>query len=78
MTINIYNNLKYEITEDLRLHVWNIDSNEAQTPPFYFQNEQLDGTPWESREQVENYFFATFGLKEEKPQGELVQEELAE
>lgn len=74
LAIENYGIYKYEITDDLRLHVWNIEADASEQPPFYFQNEQLNGAPWESREQVENYFFATFGLEEEPTQEEVIAE----
>jgi len=47
--------VKYEITDDLRLHVWNVEDDASTVPPFYYQNEHPDGSPWQSREQVETY-----------------------
>lgn len=60
MTVQEYGIYKYEITDDLRLRVWSILVDHTVEPPFYFQNEQITGEPWESREQVFEYFEKTF------------------
>lgn len=60
LTVQEYGIYKYEITDDLRLHVWNILADHTAEPPFYFQNEQNTGEPWESREQVFAYFEKIF------------------
>jgi hypothetical protein len=52
--------IKYEITEDLRLHVWYSESDTAIEPPFYYQNVHPSGKVWESREEVEQYFLENF------------------
>jgi GMP synthase-like glutamine amidotransferase len=52
--------IKYEITEDLRLHVWYSESDTVTEPPFYYQNVHPSGTEWTSREEVEQYFLEKF------------------
>ena len=65
MTIQISGNYKYEITDDLRLHVWNINTDETTVPPFYFQNFNPAGGLWESKEQIESYFHERFPQEEQ-------------
>ena len=65
MTIQISGNYKYEITDDLRLHVWNINADETSDLPFYFQNFNPAGGLWESKEQIESYFFERFPQEEQ-------------
>lgn len=52
--------IKYEITEDLRLHVWHAESDTTTEPPFYYQNVRPDGQEWVSREEVEQFFLGKF------------------
>jgi hypothetical protein len=52
--------IKYEITEDLRLNVWNFESDTATEPPFYYQNVHPYGHEWVSREEVEQFFLDKF------------------
>ena len=65
MTIQISGNYKYEITDDLRLNVWYLDADETLDLPFYFQNFNPAGGPWESKEQIESYFFERFPQEEQ-------------
>ena len=65
MTIQISGNYKYEITDDLRLNVWNLNTDETLNPPFYFQNFNPNGGLWESKEQIESYFFERFPQEEQ-------------
>ena len=66
MTIQISGKYKYEITDDLRLHVWNINTDETTVPPFYFQNFPPSAeVPWENKEQIESYFFELFPQEEQ-------------
>lgn len=55
--------IKYEITNDLRLHVWNAEDDISTTPPFYYQNQHPDGKSWESREEVEQFFINRFSAE---------------
>jgi hypothetical protein len=65
LTIQISGNYKYEITDDLRLHVWNINADETSDLPFYFQNFNPAGGLWESKEQIESYFHERFPQEEQ-------------
>lgn len=47
--------LKYNINENLNIHIWNFEDDEKVEPPFHYQNEQPDGTPWISVEEIEDY-----------------------
>lgn len=65
MTIQISGKYKYEITDDLRLNVWYLDVDETLNPPHYFQNFNPAGGLWESKEQIESYFFERFPQEEQ-------------
>jgi hypothetical protein len=52
--------IKYEITDDLRLHVWHSESDATTEPPFYYQNVHPSGTEWTSREEVEQFLLGKF------------------
>jgi hypothetical protein len=52
--------IKYEITEDLKLHVWEAEADISEVPPLYYQNVHPSGTEWASREEVEQFFLDKF------------------
>lgn len=46
--------LKYQIADDLRLNVW-FGDRPFESEPDYFLGQNLDGTPWSSKEEVEQF-----------------------
>lgn len=63
-------NWKYEITDDLRLHVWEIDEEGNESSGMWYQDFPPWGGVWESKEQIFAYLEESY--KEKYP--EIVEE----
>lgn len=59
--------MKYLITNDLKLYAWTLDANEETDIPGLAQEQNPNGQPWNSREEVENFVFDITGSKYETP-----------
>lgn len=44
--------IKYEITDDLRLNVWNLADDETVVPPFWYQNTKPNGQAWADADEI--------------------------
>lgn len=53
--IEVRGNFKFEITDDLRLHVWYAETDETTNPPFWYQNVKETSEPWQSKEEILEY-----------------------
>lgn len=51
---------RYIVNEDLSVNAWWITDSE-DTPPWLYQPDHPDGTPWASAEQAEQWFIDWYG-----------------
>ena len=58
-TLKEVGNQRYIINEDFSINAW-WKTDEEGTPPWLYQPHRLDGTPWASAEEAEQWFISEY------------------
>lgn len=51
---------QYTITDDFKVHCWDLDKNPDTDNPFWFQHQHPSGEPWQNVEQIEAWLTEKF------------------